>query len=48
MKLFHGFLMISTFHKFCSDDQFKEDEVRGNRDTHGGEEKWVEIFFGRT
>lgn len=34
--------MIFTFHKYWSGDQFKDDEVRENRDTLGGEERWVE------
>lgn len=34
--------MIFTFHKYCSSDRFKEDEVREKCDTLGGEERWIE------
>jgi len=40
--------MIFTFHKYFSGDQFKEDEVREKRDTHGGEERWIEYLVRKT
>jgi hypothetical protein len=28
-------------------DQFKEEEARKKRDTHGGKERWVEVRLGK-
>jgi hypothetical protein len=47
-KLLDGILMIFTFDKYCSGDQFKEDEVREKRDTNGEEETWLEELVGKT
>ena len=47
-KLFDGIFTIFTFHKYFPGDQFREDKVREKRDTHGGEERWVEDMVRKT